>query len=148
MQSDYDLKPGGSYKLYLKKTAIPSITPDPNITNIKSEVIRMSVEELFTFTDDADIIMTEDHYQKSDKENISEVIDNIQILPDFQDQETVFEVLGETLYSPIQKKKVDENILKTPSRFKVKRPLFSPSPKCKKVAKIDSPNTVILKRTI
>jgi len=61
----------------------------------------------------------------------------------------VFEVLGDTLYSHIQKKKVDtENILTTPSRFKVKRPLFSPSPRCKKVAKIDSPNTVNLKKTI
>ncbi|CAI6351614.1 unnamed protein product [Macrosiphum euphorbiae] len=123
--------------------------PDPKI---KSKVIRMSIEEVLTSAEDADISVAKDHDQKSDRENTSELIDNTQILPDSQDQETVLgEVLGETLYTPIQKKKVGldtENILTTPSRFKVKRPLFSPSPKCKKVAKIDSPNTMSLKKTI
>lgn len=119
------------------------------VPNIKSKVIRMSIEEVLTSAEDADISVAENHDQKSDKENTSELIDNIQILPDSQDQESAFEVLGETLYSPIQKKKVDtENILTTPSRFKVKRPLFSPSHKCKKIAKIDSPNTVSMKKTV
>jgi len=102
--------------------------PDPNI---KSKIIRMSIEEVLPSAEDHDLN------------------DNIQILLDSQDQKTVFDVLGEIPYSLIQKKKGDsENKLTTPSRIKVKRPLFSPSPKCKKVAKMDSSKTVGLKKTI
>ncbi|XP_022182697.1 THAP domain-containing protein 1-like [Myzus persicae] len=100
VQSDYDLKPGGSYKLYLKETAIPSMIPDPKI---KSKVIRMSIEEVLTSAEDADLSVAEDHDQKLDRENTSELIDNTQILPDSQDRETVLDkVLGETLYTPNQ----------------------------------------------
>lgn len=79
VQSDYDLKPGGSYKLYLKETAIPSIIPDPNI---KSKVIRMSIEEVFISAEGADIFFAEGRDQESDKENTSELINNILIVPD------------------------------------------------------------------
>jgi len=80
----------------------------------------MSIEDVLTSAEDADISVAEDH----DQNQIEKIHRSLLIILD------------------------TENILITPSRFKVKRPLFSPSPKCKKVAKIDSPNTMSLKKTI
>lgn len=73
-------------------------------------------------------LMKNTHYHSTGRENISVLVDNIISLSDSQVQETVLEALSEFSQSPFREKNIyTENLLlRTPSKFKIKRSLHSP----------------------
>lgn len=92
LRSDFNFKPGGSYRLYLNETAVPSIIPDPSI---KQTISRISIVEIGNGNN-----TIEELGQNSVLENNSEL--NVK---DLHDSENVYEVFIENSESPAQEKK-------------------------------------------
>lgn len=136
LRSDYNFKPGGSYRLYLNETAVPSIIPDPNIEKKipHISIVNIGGENIFEKTTQSPGIQNTPELECS----------NSQI------QETSFEVLSEIPDSPNEenKLKAKDTLLITPSKFKINKRLFSPTVKRKIGATIDSPKTGKLKKKI
>lgn len=100
LRPKYNIKPDGSYRVYLKDTAVPSIISDPCT---KKEVTVMSIVDI------GNEPSAEELDERLVKDIASELVNNNQDLSNSEYQERVIEVLEELPDSPTRESTLKED---------------------------------------